>query len=102
MTTRSGQRYKEEMAEGTASVLKSMEEMMKMLIEDHVKWENEFAEEQKKRENEREEEKEIRERELAKQIDTMCSQLESLASDAENWSRSNSCSGRGITKGTTG
>ena len=37
MTTRSGQRYKEEMAEGTASVLKSMEEMMKMLIEDHVK-----------------------------------------------------------------
>ena len=79
MTTRLGQCYKEEIAEGTVSVLKSMEEMMEMMIEDRVKREDEFAEERKKHEKEREEEREIQDREVAKQMDMMYSQLASLA-----------------------
>ena len=48
LKTRLGLRYQTGCGRGRASVLKRMEEMMKMLIQDLQKQENEFAEEQKK------------------------------------------------------
>ena len=56
----------------------SLEEMMKLLIEDRRKREEEFASERANREREREAEREAREREVAKQMDTMRSQIDSL------------------------
>ena len=53
---------KDDMEEGAPSVLKSMKEMMKMLILDHQKREDEFAEEWKQLEQEQETGREVRSR----------------------------------------